>query len=556
MRNSDLLEVLLEEHKNLQIIAFYFAVNSSMKQQLQAFGAKYSATKRAWWLEDTTEHRSTIEKWIKTQQKIQNVLPWTKEPKPTNKDKENNPIQTISSEGLSQNKAITLELLGHQILVKMPKNESDILFLRQFQYIRWNNENRTWIVPNFGKNWTTIVAYFNSRANAVVHQMATIGEASKDDSNTSPNRSNVVYFKALRNQRLRIICPKEQHILQAIKSCSFAQWHAANKYWTVPHTESFFERIKKACELAGFDLQVETVEEQPKIQPKPKASAIPNYRKCPTELVEKLKELRYSENTIKQYEASFEEFINYHFTEEIDAIDERQIIAFLRYLVNDRKVSQSYQNQSINAIKFYYERVKGGTRKTYFIERPRREKTLPEVFSVEEVAALIAAIENTKHKTIIMLIYSAGLRISELLNLRSEHIDSKRMQIRIEQSKGKRDRYTLLSVVMLEQLRSYFRQYKPKEYLFEGPAGGQYSARSAQAIMREALKKTGIKKTASLRTLRHSFATHLLEEGTDLRYIQSLMGHGSSKTTEIYTHVTTKGFSQLISPMDRLFGKK
>ncbi|MDP4209588.1 MAG: tyrosine-type recombinase/integrase [Bacteroidota bacterium] len=181
------------------------------------------------------------------------------------------------------------------------------------------------------------------------------------------------------------------------------------------------------------------------------------------------------------------------------------------------------------------------------------EKTLPEVFSEKEVADLLRVTENVKHKCILMASYSAGLRLSEIVNLKLKDIDSKRMQIRIEQAKGKKDRYTILSPKFLELLRKYFIEYKPKEYLFEGPLpGNKYSPSSVQMIFKEAVRKVGITKKVTVHTLRHSFATHLLESGTDLRYIQSLLGHESTKTTEVYTHVTTKGFDQIKSPLDKL----
>ncbi len=151
-----------------------------------------------------------------------------------------------------------------------------------------------------------------------------------------------------------------------------------------------------------------------------------------------------------------------------------------------------------------------------------------------------------------MTIYSGGLRISELINLKIKDIDSNRMQIRISQSKGKKDRYTLLSKKTLITLRHYFKEYKPKEWLFEGEGGGQYSQKAIQNILKRAVQKTGIKKRITVHTLRHSFATHLLENGTDLRYIQNLLGHSSSKTTEIYTHITNKGFDQISNPLDKL----
>lgn len=228
------------------------------------------------------------------------------------------------------------------------------------------------------------------------------------------------------------------------------------------------------------------------------------------------------------------------------------IIEFLRYLVNERRVSTSYQNQSINAIKFYYERVCGGSRKIYLIDRPREETYLPEVLSEEEVKAILDATENLKHKALLMTIYSAGLRVSEATNLKIKDIDSQRMQIRVEQGKGKKDRYTLLGKKTLEILRKYVKEYKPLNFLFEGTKGESYSPRSIQMILKNSVRKVGISKHVSVHTLRHSFATHLLEAGTDLRYIQSLLGHESSKTTEIYTHITKKGFDQIINPLDRL----
>lgn len=176
---------------------------------------------------------------------------------------------------------------------------------------------------------------------------------------------------------------------------------------------------------------------------------------------------------------------------------------------------------------------------------------LPEVLSEEEVKAILDATENLKHKAILMTIYSAGLRISEVINLKIKDIDSQRMQIRVDQGKGKKDRYTLLGKKTLEVLRKYFQLYKPRVYIFEGMDGQQYSKSSITQILKASVLKAGIKKRVSVHTLRHSFATHLLEGGVNLRYIQSLLGHGSSKTTEIYTHITTKGFDQIVNPLDK-----
>lgn len=324
-----------------------------------------------------------------------------------------------------------------------------------------------------------------------------------------------------------------------------------NRWWTIPYAEKFIQELKAQAERLNLNFVFEE-ENRSERQSKISQYDIPNYRSCPEEFIAKLKELRYSEQTIKSYRMNFEEFINYYHKFEIGKIDEKMIVAYLRYLVSERKVSVSAQNQAINAIKFFYERIMGGQRKVYYIDRPRREKTLPSVLSQEEVISILKSIENIKHKAIIMTIYSSGLRISEAINLKIKDIDSKRMQIRVEQGKGKKDRYTLLSSKTLELLREYFKAYNPKLWLFEGQTGEQYASRSIQNILKRAVSKTSIKKHVTVHTLRHSFATHLLENGTDLRYIQNLLGHDSSKTTEIYTHITNKGFDQIKSPLDNL----
>jgi site-specific recombinase XerD len=175
---------------------------------------------------------------------------------------------------------------------------------------------------------------------------------------------------------------------------------------------------------------------------------------------------------------------------------------------------------------------------------------LPNVLSKEDVIAIIAATTNLKHKALLALIYSAGLRISEALAMQPKDIDSKRMLIHVKNAKGKKDRYTLLSEKVLVILREYYNIYQPKTYLFEGQAGGAYSSRSAQTVLKLAVKKAGIDKPVSLHTLRHSFATHLLESGTDLRYIQDLLGHSSPKTTMIYTHVSSSSLKKIKNPFD------
>ena len=272
----------------------------------------------------------------------------------------------------------------------------------------------------------------------------------------------------------------------------------------------------------------------------------------PIEMIKTLKMKEYSQSTIKTYTCMFRMFFDYFHDKPLDDITEEDIRDYLIYLVEERRVSQSYQNQSINAIKFYYEKVLGQPVKKYYIQRPRREKKLPIVCSVEEVAAILKGTFNIKHKCILYLIYSAGLRLSEVIHIRPNDIDSDRMTIHIRNAKGKKDRISLLSEKTLKLLREYYKEYRPKYWLFEGQLGEQFSPRSVQNILQAALRTTKIRKKVTVHTLRHSFATHLLETGVDLRYIQNFLGHESTKTTMIYTHITKKGIENIKSPLDNL----
>jgi len=237
---------------------------------------------------------------------------------------------------------------------------------------------------------------------------------------------------------------------------------------------------------------------------------------------------------------------------QLDFITTQEINKYILQLIRTRGISNSQQNQRINAIKFYYEKVLGRKRMYYDVNRPKKEKRLPGILTVEEVELLLKHCNNLKHKCILMTLYSGGLRRSELINLKISDIDSQRMLIRITNSKGNKDRYTLLSEKLLKLLRDYYKFCKPEYWLFEGQGGGQYSATSIAKIMQKALKKAQISRHATPHTLRHSFATHLLEQGINLLYIKELMGHSSVKTTEIYTHVSSKQLCKIKNPLDNL----
>ena len=262
---------------------------------------------------------------------------------------------------------------------------------------------------------------------------------------------------------------------------------------------------------------------------------------------------RYSQNTIKTYSDALDVFFRFFQNKTIESLTKEDLIQFNTEYILKKNLSSSYQNQVINAIKLFYRNRFNRSMEVDFIQRPRREKRLPNVLSKDEVKSILEAPTNLKHRAMLSLIYACGLRRSELLNLTLKDILSDRNLLFIRQSKGKKDRVIPIGNKLIEMLRDYYKAFKPKTWLFEGQLSGEkYSERSIQLVLNQAVTKAKINKPVSLHWLRHSYATHLLESGTDLRYIQELLGHSSSRTTEIYTHVSTKNLQQIRSPFDDL----
>jgi integrase/recombinase XerD len=265
-----------------------------------------------------------------------------------------------------------------------------------------------------------------------------------------------------------------------------------------------------------------------------------------------LRSRRYSDSTIGTYADALTSFLKFYITKPISEITNDDVIKYNNEYILGNNLSASYQNQVVNAIKLFFNTIENRLIEIKNIERPKRSFKLPTILSPEEVAAMLNSLENIKHKTMLALIYSGGLRRSELLNMKINDVDSKRMFISIKEAKGKRDRVVPLSETVLELLRKYYLEYKPKIYLFEGQKGGKYTETSLEEVFHKAKKLAKINKSVSLHSLRHSYATHLLEGGTNLRYIQELLGHKSPKTTQIYTHVSIEGLGKVQSPIEKL----
>lgn len=317
-----------------------------------------------------------------------------------------------------------------------------------------------------------------------------------------------------------------------------ARWSATQKAWYLPDRNIYRSDFNLPQKIIGLEaLQSIHPTNHPALQ----------------QFQEQLILKAYSPNTIRTYCLEFVQLLQILKQVPVQDLSPDRLRSYFLYCINTLKLSENHLHSRINAIKFYYEQVLHRDKMFFEIPRPKKPSLLPKVLGTKEIIKLFeAASQNTKHALMLKLVYGMGLRVSEIVQLKIQHIDSGRMQVLVQAAKGKKDRYVTLPESILNELRQYYIQYKPKEYLFEGVSGGQYALRSAQAVFKNAMNKAGIRKQIGIHSLRHSYATHLLEAGTDIAFIQQLLGHNDIKTTLLYTHVSKKDLSKIKSPLDFL----
>jgi integrase/recombinase XerD len=323
-----------------------------------------------------------------------------------------------------------------------------------------------------------------------------------------------------------------------VRQLQGARWSSTHHAWHVTDN-AFYRNLFKIKETEKL--------------PETRHMLSPYHHETIQQLIRWMRSRNYSKSTIQTYTNSLLVFLQYYQDKNPEELSNEDVINFNNDYIYANRYSTSLQNQTVNALKLYLKIIKNTAVELGKIHRPKREKKLPNVLSKAEVKQILNACANIKHKAMLSLIYSCGLRCGELLSIEHNHIDSRRNLLLIKQAKGRKDRVVPLSNKTIELLRAYYKAAKPKKYLFEGQyAGEKYEARSLQQVLKRAIAKAGIKKPITLHWLRHSYATHLLEGGTDVRYIQEILGHSSSKTTEIYTHVSTRNLQNIVSPFDDL----
>ena len=345
---------------------------------------------------------------------------------------------------------------------------------------------------------------------------------------TKHNNKNVILIQFPFNKKL---------MLALRKRFSSAKWSASKKTWYLPDIPA----VRDALQL------------HPKksLDEKVKSIHLIN-QKAYLKLNQQLTLKKYSESTKRMYMAEFKHLLMLLDDYYVGDLTPKRLKDYFLYCIKVGKMKERKMNGKINAIKFFFEQVLHRPKMFFDIPRPKKPLTLPKMLSKTEVKKLFRVTTNLKHKLALQLSYGMGLRVSEVVVLKIKDIDSKRMVVHVRGAKGKKDRYVPLPESILPLLREYYITYKPKVFLLEGQYGGAYAKSSLQQVFKKTMLKAGIKKEIGIHGLRHSYATHLLESGADMRFIQELLGHNSIKTTQVYTKVTPRSISKIKSPLDSL----
>ncbi len=480
----------------------------------------------------------------------------------------------------------------NRILVLFAYNATTVAELRKKTNAKWSKTLSGWHIADTVEHRIKCKIPLTNKTNqtassqvkkevAVAPTLVTkIKNTQKDKKENTRATKNILPILSLqplqhnKEDRIGLFVAATITIRAVIKKLPEAKWNEALKCWHIPCTEKDYETLCQALKaLVIIDAKpLKTFLEKRKTlnivenkvgHKKPtsleQVMAISQHNmRLLQRMVEELQLKAYSASTLRTYKNEIGIFLQTLKQKKADELSVEDVRRYLHYCIEKLRLSENTMHSRLNALKFLYEQVLGQTKFFFEIPRPKKPLQLPKILGEEELRRLFNAPTNLKHKAILFVAYSAGLRVSEVINLRLQDIDRERQQLFIHCSKGKKDRYVRLSPMVLDVLEQYYKmsKIKPTNYLFEGPIKNEpYSARSAQQIFSDARKKAGIIKTLSFHSLRHSFATHLLEKGIDAVFIKEILGHFDIRTTERYLHVRKDFLINIDSPLDGLYKK-
>lgn len=348
-------------------------------------------------------------------------------------------------------------------------------------------------------------------------------------------------------KRVKLIFDFDVDIMNLLDTREDVAWSRTMNCWHVKYAETYLEDLEKL-----FKGVARIVDKSSSSRRHIYGTLGSGHLKALKQFKVYLQTRRYSPRTIQQYGKRVQDFLRFYHDKEIDIITNEDVKYYIYEVMIKQNASYVMQNQLLTSLKLFLSIVGESKIDVENIEPAKRSRKLPEVFSKNEIEKILQATQNLKHRTLLLITYGCGLRRSEIGNILIKDVNPERKLILIRNAKGRKDRYVPLSKGLADALRNYYKVYKPQKYLFETKPGVPYPAETAYKVFKNALAKSGVDKKVGIHTLRHSYATHLLENGTDLRYIQEILGHKSSKTTEIYTHVSNKNISNINSPADDL----
>ncbi|MCZ8368064.1 tyrosine-type recombinase/integrase [Flavobacterium sp.] len=557
------------EHKGAVRIGIFFERNNAIQQQLKGIGATYSKTFQCWYIDYNKA----------AYQQLKILFPDLQIQQPVAGETSSRDLPPIAQSELQ---------LGLPPLVNNPEPITNKASLA--------HKLRLELLPPLGKYWVFKIRYVQSVVNQLklvkgvywhstykvymANRHPKVKEAVErilEVSNFFPENylekevvfegKSIVLRPHLENVKwMQVYVPAQLVLLEKIKRISMVRYSKPNACFLLPATPAVvnalvvhFEphRVVIQSELPQGYVNRRNVVNKKQLDlartkshlfsklPEPAHYFVSNY-------MDTLMAVNYSVSTIRTYTQQFLQFLRDFEYRDPKDITYKETVRYLASLM-ERGLSATSGHAMVNALLFYYNQVEQIPGYELKLPRPKKEKKLPTVLTKEECLLLFGVVENPKHKLLLLIGYGAGLRVSEIVNLEWRDILFAEHKIHIRNAKGKKDRMVMLPMRIVRSLEYYKETYQTKKYVFEGQfAGEPYSVRSVQEVMRMALKKTGLEKKATVHSLRHSFATHLLEHGTDIRYIQQILGHSSIKTTTIYTHISASAMNKIISPLDQI----
>jgi site-specific recombinase XerD len=564
-----------------RIAAFFKWDDLETRQIMKRIGARYSKTHCCWHLEYNKENYNLLQKHFDNLSIEQTSETKGKENSSVKasaqKERQHLPIAKHSERPLSHPEGAgnsvhksekqqidprlnlkVLEPVGKYWVLKMNYVESYVKALKKVKGVYWNKTHKAYMVYRHPKVKQRVEAIFG---------VPLFGKAYFKKQDLS-KELNVEFFSYQQDERYAMLkFTNDFRLIEVLRRLSQSKYSKSNNAYLLPATPKNMESLR----LLLSDLKVKVTLHVKKNYFSSKKSVnrkseqlshtkqrlvdmVPEHAGSYVEdMVNMLMAMNYSNSTITNYTNAFVNFLSAHGYDNPEQMDRKTIVKYLSKL-SELGLKSASGHMVVNALKFYYKHVlEWDDTKSWSIPRPKKEKTLPKVLSVDECRRIIEAVKQPKHKLILLLAYGAGLRVSEICSLQWKDIDFNEHKILVKSGKGKKDRMVMLPYSIVSYSDTYRELYTTKHYVFEGQIKGQpYTPASCRAVMRRAVKSAGIDKKVNIHALRHSFATHLLEGGTDIRFIQKLLGHNSIKTTTIYTHVSQRHTRDIESPLDKM----